>query len=1368
VLTLTCAGDYTIDMKPGATNTSDRIVVNSTGNVTLNLNGVNITAPNGDTGADALTVTSGALTLNIVADCTLTGGFGSGFDSIDNGGNGIAGNVAISGTAKLTASGQQSGHGETAGSGIAGNATVSGRVQLEAVGGLGGSGTAGGSGIKGNVVVSGTATVTATGNNGFGGCSAAITGTITAEGHTIKGGTDESNITNAITSGAASNDQYVAVALPTAAEYAAASPAAASGTDYVVDDTATPKTLHIKTAKGAAFWSSSGNSYLDYAIYLDNDIDVSDFLWSPAGTFAGIFDGQGHSITGLTASAASFAGLFSHAYGATIKNLCLSGSVQISNSVDGSYGGALVAYAVECTIVNCCSHTDVTATSSGTASTACAGGLVGIADSETAITNCFNTGSIRATVSGVAGSYAYAGGIAGYNYDDDVNIINCYSIGSVTAANASDNYAGGVIGYISGTVNNCYYLNSAADKGIGGTPGSTPTITGCGTFDSSGTLTAGTADQFVTAQTLESYADTLLNALGGWVKAQASADYYTWASDNATTPINSGYPVFGPAWVAQAQWGAATGTNNDQPPAAGTWVHSGSLTDAMTYANSLASGTAYIQLLTDVDITATLEFAAGKATVLDLNGKTLDGEDIPTSSSDNNVLIVSGSLTLCDSSTAAVANQGKITNGHGSGDGVGGGIYVDDSGNFIMTGGKITDNTATTGGGVANEGTFTITGGSITGNTATNGSAGPGMGGGVANLGSFNMSGGSITDNTSVSGGSGGGIANFGTLTLSGSVNISGNTVGTASDNVALIYGAALSITAPSKLNISDALTNSTAIGVSVQEVTPDAEDDDIFVFTPKAGVFTDGSNNSDYISKFVSDNSDFAVIADGGQLKLAAAQAITRAAATNGSFTVKVNGNEVPSAIEGQTVTITPTANSGYELDMISVYKTGETGTTVTVSSSNTFTMPAYAVTVSVTFIPTASSGDSGDSGWGTTTPGNGAPVIVDGNTVNIGTENTSGESTTVTVNQTMLGENISGASDGSSVVVPVSENGRATASLVVQNIDDMAAKGMTLTVQTGNVAYNLNTSAIDTTALASAFPSADMSHVPFDVTIQNSSATVKDETLVLSPVEFTVTATYNGRTVSVDTFGAYIDRVIEVTAEQAAKITTAVVVNADGSVRHVPTNVIEKDGKYYAIINSRTNSTYALISNETAFSDAQGKWYENIAAEMASRKIVNGKSETSFDGDASISRAEFVAILVRALGLPTGCESSFVDVHASDWYCGLVGTAAEYGLVNGYSDGSFKPNANITREEAMAMVQRAAKVAEYTGTAGGLDSFADSDEVSAWAKSAAEFNVGSGLIVGSDGELRPNADISRAETATVILRLLQKAELVDVRSRT
>jgi len=118
-------------------------------------------------------------------------------------------------------------------------------------------------------------------------------------------------------------------------------------------------------------------------------------------------------------------------------------------------------------------------------------------------------------------------------------------------------------------------------------------------------------------------------------------------------------------------------------------------------------------------------------------------------------------------------------------------------------------------------------------------------------------------------------------------------------------------------------------------------------------GVFTAGNTvtNSDYLTNFTSDSANFAVRAAAeNQLELAALYAITKTAATNGSFTVKRNDSEASSAVQGDTVTVTPAADSGYAPSGISVSKTGGDSTAVTVANG-AFTMPAYPVTVAVTF---------------------------------------------------------------------------------------------------------------------------------------------------------------------------------------------------------------------------------------------------------------------------------------------------------------------------------------------------------------------------------------------------------------------------------
>jgi|GEM_PF-1703156 len=465
----------------------------------------------------------------------------------------------------------------------------------------------------------------------------------------------------------------------------------------------------------------------------------------------------------------------------------------------------------------------------------------------------------------------------------------------------------------------------------------------------------------------------------------------------------------------------------------------------------------------------------------------------------------------------------------------------------------------------------------------------------------------------------------------------------------------------------------------------------------------------------------------------------------------------------DGGSVRVFFTASSGYSLSEVKIDDTANADAKT--NGYYKFTGVTANHTVAVTFT-------SNGGGYTPTTPGNKAePVIVDGTEHDIGTKTVTDTTTTVTVDNDKLQEQLASASE--SVVVPItSKTDTTVAQLVVKNVEDMAAKKMILTVDLGGIQYNIPSTAVQTDEVMRALGATDPSKVPVNVTITqltSDAVTIKNGTLQVPPVQFTVTATYGGKTVETSVFTQYVSRVIELSdGTDLSKITTAVVKEPDGTERHVPTFVFAKDGKQYAKINSLTNSTYALIYNQASFADAAGKWYENTVSEMASREILFGRGTGVFDGGASITRAEFAAVLVRALGLPASGTGKFTDVASTDWYAGAVGTASSYGLVLGYEDGSFGPNKNITRQEAMAMMQRAAKVAEFSGKTSELTAFSDAASVSDWAVSAAQYNVGSGLIVGDNGQFRPNDPITRAESATVILRLLQKAGLVDVRSAT
>jgi hypothetical protein len=281
------------------------------------------------------------------------------------------------------------------------------------------------------------------------------------------------------------------------------------------------------------------------------------------------------------------------------------------------------------------------------------------------------------------------------------------------------------------------------------------------------------------------------------------------------------------------------------------------------------------------------------------------------------------------------------------------------------------------------------------------------------------------------------------------------------------------------------------------------------------------------------------------------------------------------------------------------------------------------------------------------------------------------------------------------------------------------------------------------------------------------NARAAAEGFIVVAPPVNFRIDATYSGQTVEWNNFPNYIQRELPIPAGyDASRITTAVVIEENGSLRHVPTSIKRNNEMDVAEVNSLTNSDYALIWNPRTFADVTGLWSQSSVSDMASRRILNGIDAEHFNPSGSVTRAEFAAILVRALGLSdSGSASSFDDVSSGDWYAGAVGKASEYGLIDGYSDGTFRPLSTISRQEAFAILARAMQIAKPVSPAGGssLESYRDEEQVGSWAREAVRSVLASGLAEGSGGKLNPAATMTRAETAALVQRLLRTAKLID-----
>lgn len=185
-------------------------------------------------------------------------------------------------------------------------------------------------------------------------------------------------------------------------------------------------------------------------------------------------------------------------------------------------------------------------------------------------------------------------------------------------------------------------------------------------------------------------------------------------------------------------------------------------------------------------------------------------------------------------------------------------------------------------------------------------------------------------------------------------------------------------------------------------------------------------------------------------------------------------------------------------------------------------------------------------------------------------------------------------------------------------------------------------------------------------------------------------------------------------------------------------------------------TNGGAAVYKKLMQFADTEGHWAEASISRMAEMSYVKGDSR-GFRPNDSITRAEFVVLLSRVLGLDTETKvSSFKDVTIGSWYGKSITAAVENGLVNGYSDGSFKPSGRITRTEIAAILGRVVDTElSESQINDALSEFKDT--VPEWAKAPAAAAVRAGIIDGfPDGSFGGAQSATRAQTAVMLMRLL------------
>ncbi len=123
-----------------------------------------------------------------------------------------------------------------------------------------------------------------------------------------------------------------------------------------------------------------------------------------------------------------------------------------------------------------------------------------------------------------------------------------------------------------------------------------------------------------------------------------------------------------------------------------------------------------------------------------------------------------------------------------------------------------------------------------------------------------------------------------------------------------------------------------------------------------------------------------------------------------------------------------------------------------------------------------------------------------------------------------------------------------------------------------------------------------------------------------------------------------------------------------------------------FFRIMGDESRDKYA--SSENVYTDVNaGDWYNNAISTVSNAGIVNGYEDGTFKPDAPIKRSEFATIAARFIGGKYQGDDRFSDI-AGHWAAEYINRASKYGWINGYEDGTFKPDRDITRAEAMTLV--------------------------------------------------------------------------------
>ncbi|WP_240418512.1 S-layer homology domain-containing protein [Paenibacillus periandrae] len=447
------------------------------------------------------------------------------------------------------------------------------------------------------------------------------------------------------------------------------------------------------------------------------------------------------------------------------------------------------------------------------------------------------------------------------------------------------------------------------------------------------------------------------------------------------------------------------------------------------------------------------------------------------------------------------------------------------------------------------------------------------------------------------------------------------------------------------------------------------------------------------------------------------------------------------------------------------------------------------YTITVNRFSGNSQATGGGGGGGGGSTSNSGDIITTVDNNKSSFATQTTEQSGDRTVTNVKIDSDKLTGI---------LSQGGAQNLAIRVPGDRDVQVQGLTIamvkqlkdtgsSLEIGNLLaiYPVPSGQLDLGAITKQFSDTALGDITVNIRIQRSEqalidnarsrATANGYELLVNPVDLDMTFSHAGQTVRAEQLNGYAARYIALPEGiDPNRITTGVIVNPDGTVYHVPTVVTKISDRYFAKIQDmRSHGSYSVIWNPQDFNDVKSHWAHKTVNNVAARLILAGTGNNVFSPDRNITRSEFAIMSAMGMGLmgQESAQNTFHDVDSTAWYRAGVSVVSEFGIVEGYEDGTFRGEQQITREQGIAMVARAYNLIKPQSTAmsqteiaAALLVYGDAADISDWAREIVARMVRDGIVEGSASKLlKPKDSITRAEAAALIERMLKTTDLID-----